>query len=120
MKLSKATEGFILAKVVEGDSPRTTTGYTQELALVVEYLDDPPIDEITTGELRQFFDYLGYDFKPARWNRDTSPLSPRTLRYCRIALRSFFTWALVEFDMPDPLAHIPAPKAIDARSVHGG
>ncbi|MCP4606204.1 MAG: tyrosine-type recombinase/integrase [Proteobacteria bacterium] len=38
------------------------------------------------------------------------PLSSKTIRNIWVALSSFFTWASVEFDFPNPMKGIPAPR----------
>lgn len=110
MKLSKAIEGFILSKSAEGLSNRTLTTYRQQLDHLVLYLEDKDLGDVTTHDLRKFFDYLRNEYKPTRWGGEEKPISPRTIHNYWICLRSFYTWAVTEFEMKDALKPISPPK----------
>jgi integrase/recombinase XerD len=111
MKLSKACEGFLLSKSAEGLSKRTLTTYQQQLNHLTEFLQDAHIEQVTTHDLRKFFDYLRNEYTPERWGGDKQPLTGRTIHNYWICLRSFYTWAVTEFDIPDVLKPVPPPKA---------
>jgi len=110
MKLSKAVEGFILSKSVEGLSKRTLETYQPQLNHLTLFLEDPELEHITTNDLRRFLDYLRNDYKPQRWGKSTKPLAARTIRNYWICLRSFYTWAGDELSTGDVLKPIKAPK----------
>jgi integrase/recombinase XerD len=114
MLLSKAIEGFILHKGIEGLSPRTLELYQRQLSHLATFLGDPPLESVCTDDLRRFLHYLRHDYTPKRWDGDTSPLSPKSIRNYWIGLRSFYTWATADLEIPDALAPIPAPKAQEA------
>ena len=114
MLLSHAVEGFILAKRVEGLSPRTLASYERQLTLVQTFLDNPAISDISTNQLRQFLDYLRNDYTPNRLTGNSEPLSSRTIRNYWIVLRSFYTWATTELDVEDVMDALSPPKAMDA------
>jgi len=114
MLLSQALEGFLLAKRIEGLSPRTLAGYKRQIERLSTFLDNPDLDSITTHDLRRFFDYLRNDYAPQRLTSDAKPLSPRTIRNYWIALRSFYTFATQELAVPDAMDPISPPKVTDA------
>jgi integrase/recombinase XerD len=111
MYLSKAVEGFLLQKSVEGLSSRTLETYQHRLTYLVDFLGDPEVTSITTDDLRRFFHHLRHEYAPTRWGGDQSPITGRTLRNYWVACRSFYTWAKTELGVEDALAPIPAPKA---------
>lgn len=116
MKISKAIEGFLLSKSAEGLSKRTLITYEQQLAHLASYLEDKELENISTHDLRKFIDYLRNDYKPTRWGGDKKPLTARTVHNYWICLRSFYTWAVVEFEIPDALKSIPPPKPNQAQT----
>ena len=110
MLLTKAAEGFLLQKSVEGLSPRTLETYEHQLHHLAKFLGDPDITSITTHDLKRFFHYLRTEYTPPRWNGTSTPLSGRTLRNYWIVCRSFYTWAEAELGVPDAIDGIAAPK----------
>jgi integrase/recombinase XerD len=110
MLLTKAAEGFLLQKSVEGLSPRTLETYEHQLHHMAKFLGDPDITSITTHDLKRFFHYLRNEYTPPRWNGTSTPLAGRTLRNYWIVCRSFYTWAEAELGVPDAINGIAAPK----------
>jgi len=108
--LTKATEGFLLQKSVEGLSPRTLDTYHNQLHHLARFLNDPDLASITTHDLKRFFHYLRTEYIPPRWDGTERPLTGRSLRNYWIACRSFYTWAEAELDVPDVMNGIAAPK----------
>ena len=61
MNLTKAAEGFLLQKSVEGLSPRTLETYQRQLHHLARFLDDPDLASITSHDLKRFFcHFSGY------------------------------------------------------------
>ena len=114
LSVTQALEGFLLQKQLEGLSPRTLKGYERQIELLAQFLRDPPVDTISTTDLRRFFLFLHEDYTPKRLNGNTDPLSARTIRNYWIALSSFYTWATKELDIDDAMASIPTPKTTPA------
>ncbi len=110
MNLTKAAEGFLLQKSVEGLSPRTLETYERQLHHLARFLNDPDVDSITTHDLKRFFHYLRTEYTPSRWNGTKKPLAGRTLRNYWIVCRSFYTWAEAELGVPDVVNGLAAPK----------
>jgi integrase/recombinase XerD len=116
MLLTNAIQGFLLHKSVEGLSKRTLETYERRLNLLVQFLDNPDVESITTHDLMRFVDYLRNDYTPLRWSGSQPPLAGRTLHNYWIALRSFYTWAESEMDLPDAMKKVPAPKSNTAQT----
>jgi integrase/recombinase XerD len=113
MLLSQALDGFLLQKRIEGLSSRTLESYERRIERLSTFLDNPPVTDISTDDLRLFFDFLRNEYTPQRLTGNTKPLSPRTIRNYWIALRSFYTFATQELDIADAMDRIPAPKVTD-------
>jgi integrase/recombinase XerD len=108
--LSKAITGFIQYKAAEGLSPTTLRSYEHDLKLWLEYMTDMPVKWIKTPKVRDYFVWLRTDYEPRRITGNHQPLAPKTIRNFYISLSAFFTWAVEEFDLPNPIKAIPAPK----------
>jgi len=52
---------------------------------------------------------LHTDYKPHRFSGSEHPLAAKTIHNVWITLSSFFTWATIEFEMPNPMKAIPGP-----------
>jgi len=93
MLLSKAIEGFILDAKAGRYSPAyipTLQGY---LLYICNYLDDPDIASIAPDDLKRYFAHLHTEYKPKRFNKDASPLSPASIDNHWKCVRGFFNWA---------------------------
>ena len=110
LSLSKALVGFLNTKVAEGLSPRTLQNYEHRLKQWIGYAGDPPVESIATAQIRGYLAWLRTEYEPRRYNGDKAPLSPKTIRNIYIALSSFFTWAVAEFGIPNPMDRVPVPK----------
>jgi integrase/recombinase XerD len=73
---------------------------------------DKKVIKVTTEDLRAFFVWLRMEYKPRRFNGNTAPISPKTVRNIWVSLSAFFTWACVEFEFPNPMKGIPVPKFV--------
>ena len=113
MKLSEAIQGFLLAKEAEGLSRQTIIGYRSQLERVADYLDDPPLQAITTADLARFLAWLRTDYRPRRLTGDDAPVSGQTLRNAWTALKSFYRWSTFNVGTANVMADglIPRPKA---------
>lgn len=117
MSLSKAVEGFLIAKSAEGYSQATLNIYKWALTTMVEHLNDPEFKTITPSQIQAFYAYLQTDYVPKRSNKDTSPLKPRSVENAWTAIRSFYNWATADLGLkkrPDGIIKRPRykPKAI--------
>lgn len=72
------------------------------------------INQITTQDLRAFPAWLRTDYKPRRLCGGDDPLSPKTVRNFWVTLSAFFRWACDEFDIPNPMKGVPAPRFEEA------
>ncbi len=61
-------------------------------------------------DIRSYLAWLRTDYQPRRFNGQTHPLSPKTIRNIWVTLASFFKWATMEFSNPNPMDGIPAPR----------
>jgi integrase/recombinase XerD len=108
--ISDAIEGLLLAKRAEGRSPRTITGYRHDLRVWLEYAGDQDVAHITAQEVQAFLVYLRTDYRPRRLSGDGSVLSAKTIRNFWVSLSALFSWLRDVFELPSPMAKIPAPK----------
>lgn len=108
--LSRCITGFLQYKMAEGLRPRTIDSYRRRLESWVAYAGDVQVESLTTRDLRAYLAWLRTEYKPRRTSGDVRPLSPKTIRNAWVVLSSFFTWATTEFDMPNPMDGVPAPR----------
>ena len=108
--LSKAAAGFLQYKTAEGLSPNTLKRYKQFLRLWQEFADDVPIHRIKTEDVRAFLIWLRNDYHPRRITGGDQPLASKTIHSVYMCLSAFYTWANREFDLPNPIKAVPAPK----------
>lgn len=54
MLLSEAVDALAVATIADGRSQRTAQDYRDKLSVLVAFLADPPIDQVTVGDLRRF------------------------------------------------------------------
>jgi len=107
----KAIEGFLQYKTAEGLSHRTIESYQHDLKLWVEYTGEQYVSKVTTQQLRAYITYLLTDYTPRRITGNNEVrLSPKTVRNVWITLCAFFRWAAEEFNIPNPMKNVPAPK----------
>jgi len=99
MELSRALDGFLQAKRVEGLSPNTLRNYTKSLERFYEFLrSDPDVAYITADHVRAFLDHLMTTRlpQPGAAYREPKVLSPKTIRNVHTCLSSLWTWAVAE------------------------
>jgi len=109
-QLSKSFVGFEQHKAAEGLSPNTLINYKQHLRLWLGHIGDVEISQVTTQNIRAFLAWLRTDYRPRRVTGNVQPLSPKTIRNVWVTLSSFFSWACTEFDLPNPMKRVPAPR----------
>jgi len=107
----KAIQGFVQFKSAEGLSVRTIESYSHDLQQWLEYQGAMNVVKVTPQQLRQYLTYLLTEYVPRRitGNNDVK-LSPKTVRNVWVTLSSFFHWAGDEFQIPNPMKMVPAPK----------
>ncbi len=110
MTVTQAIVGFVNHKLAEGLTERSVHSYERTLNKWIEYEGDKDVTEITTGAIRGYLAWLRTDYIPRRFNGKTHPLSPKTIRNIWVTLSAFFKWAVLEFEMPNPMQGIPAPR----------
>ena len=111
LKTAKAIEGFLQYKTAEGLSPRTIESYRRDLELWEQHTGEQEVSKVTTQQLRAYITYMLTEYTPRRitGNNDTK-LSPKTVRNIWISLCAFFRWASDEFNIPNPMKQVPAPR----------
>ncbi len=112
--VTRAVEGFLLAKAAEGLSPNTLRDYEVHLRRFAERANGTTLEGVSSSDVNEFFRWLRLEFRiTKRGNQpiEPRPLSPKTVRNAWAACGSFWKWATAEFDFPSPF-RVPAPKAI--------
>lgn len=110
MNIAQAVNGFCLDRKARGYSPRTIQLYEHNLSVLVEFLQNKDIHEVSNEDIVKFFVFLREDYKPNRFGGDTSPLSPASVDNYWIATRSFFHWASEELGAGRPDKTVPKPQ----------
>lgn len=108
--LSKAVDGFLQYKAAEGLSPNTLQSYERDLKLWHIYAGDILVEDISTKLIQTYLVWLRTDYKPRRLSGNQAALSSKTIHNFYISLCAFFTWACREFNLPNPIKAVPAPK----------
>jgi len=108
--ISKAIDGFVKYKMAEGLSPRSVNSYEFLLIQWLKHIGDKPASEISSQDITAYLAWLRTEYQPKRFNGQTNPLSPKTIRNMWITLLSFFGWLNREFKIPNPVKGIPAPR----------
>lgn len=110
MSLNKAIVGFVNHKLAEGLTDRSVSSYERILTKWVIHTGDIDITKVACRDIRSYLAWLRTDYQPRRFNGQTHPLSPKTIRNIWVTLASFFKWATMEFTIPNPMDGIPAPR----------
>jgi hypothetical protein len=80
LSILKAIPGFIQYKAAEALSPTTLRSYADDLKKWLDRTGDKEVNKVTTEDLRAFFVWLRTEYKPRRFDGNTTPLSPKTVR----------------------------------------
>jgi integrase/recombinase XerC/integrase/recombinase XerD len=107
--ISDAIEGLVLAKLAEGRSPRTITGYRHDLRVWLEHAGDKDVAHVTAQEIQAFLLYLRTGYQPRRLSGNRAALSAKTVRNFWVSLSALFSWLRDAFELPSPMAKVPAP-----------
>ena len=110
MSINKAIVGFVNHKLAEGLTDRSVSSYERLLTKWVIHTGDNDITQVTSQDIRSYLAWLRTDYQPIRFNGQTHPLSPKTIRNIWVTLASFYKWATMEFSIPNPMDGIPAPR----------
>jgi integrase/recombinase XerD len=118
MKLSKAVEGFLLyAQTYYADA--TTLRMSKNLRKMIEHLNDPEFESITTKDLQNYFIFLRTEYRPFRFvpnpkegqePKPAAPLTPAGLDNYWKAMRALWQWGDKNFRIGRPDLAIPQPK----------
>jgi len=113
ISLSQALEGYALNARARGLSPHTIEDYERTFRRFQAYIGDPPLADITAGDIRRFLASLkesptipaGIAPRPAR------TLSNKTLLNIHTALAALWTWAISEQLVDKHIVRsVPRPK----------
>lgn len=102
MLLSSAIEGFLTDKSISL-STSTIATYTYWLDRFVSFLDDPEVESIRPIDVRRWFAHL----------LDECKLSRRSVADAWVPLRSLWTWAEVELEIPHIMRRVERVKFHD-------
>lgn len=108
--VSRAIEGFLQFKAAEALSPGTINEYRRDLEKWLAHMGDRELASVEVDHVRQYLAWLRLEYTPKRFGGNTQPLSPKTIRNVWISISAFFAWAHREFDYPDVMADVPAPR----------
>jgi len=114
LTLAQAIPGFLLYKTAQALSPTTLRSYHDHLKLWLQYTGEVTVERITPQDVCAFLGWLRLEYQPQRLTGNTAPLAPKTLHNYWVTLSAFFTWAASEFDIPNPMQGVPAPKFQEA------
>jgi integrase/recombinase XerD len=114
LDIVKAVQGFLQFKSAEGLSARTIESYSRDLQQWMENQGTMDVVKVTPQQLRQYLTYLLTEYvpRPLTGNNDVK-LSPKTVRNVWVTLSAFFHWIGDEFQIPNPMKMVPAPKFED-------
>jgi integrase/recombinase XerD len=109
MQFSKAIEGFLL------DAPNTySPAYIPTMKIQLGYMckwfGDPEIHSLTPDHWKKYLIHLRTDYKPRRFNGDTSPLALATVDNHWKTIRGFYNWATNILSIRRPDLELPRPK----------
>lgn len=109
MILSKAVEGYLL-DISATYSKNTVVLYRGNLQLLVDFLQDPELGEITHAQLTQFITFLRNEYRPRRLFVSSALLSPSAVDNYWKSVRSFFGWCNKVLALPRPDENLSRPR----------
>lgn len=115
MRFSTAIEGYELSSLADGYSPLTLAAYKSSLGLLIDFLGDPEVGQVTEGDLQRFFAHLRSTYKSDRTRGEL--LSTASLHRYWKSIRSFFIWADKQFSTGRPDIGFRMPRYTNAEIV---
>ncbi len=116
MLLHTAIEDFMLAKAADGLAMTTIKWYRSELAGFARAFPDQHLDAITPNALRlHIVDLRGRDARyvgASQRPKAAGGLSAASIAGHIRALHAFWSWAEVEYQIPNPMRNIKRPKMV--------
>ncbi|MFQ5796038.1 MAG: tyrosine-type recombinase/integrase [Candidatus Bipolaricaulia bacterium] len=99
LSLSQGLDAFLLSIRVEGRSPQTIDLYRRSIEPLIRFLGDSELEQITSGDLRQFIVHL------------QERVNPTTVGIRWRSIRAFFNWVQEEgWLVESPTSRIKSPK----------
>jgi len=111
--LSAAAQGYLITKSANNLSDHTIRNYRKDLERFTKWLKDPPIDTISSRQIKEYFKYLNnYRYTHIGGHQISEPkkLSDKTIQNTWGTLSNFWNWATEEFEIDNPF-NIPPIKA---------
>lgn len=99
LSFSVSLQGFWLDKKMQL-SKETTRVYSYALNAFGRFIDDKPVNEITTQDIKTYLVYLA----------ETKHQSNRSINTVLLGLSSYFNWASAEFEIINPVDKVNKPK----------
>jgi integrase/recombinase XerD len=110
LPLSRAVDGFLLARTADGYSTSTIDQYRWALERMVGRVGEKSLSEVSVGDLRQFVVYLKEEYIPNRPNGDKTRLSDVSIFHAWKAIRAFYKWGSAEFGIDNVALRLSQPK----------
>jgi integrase len=76
----------------------------------LDHTGDRDVAHVTSKEIQAFLLFLRTDYEPQRLSGDGCALSAKTIRNFWVSLSALYSWLRDAFELPSPMAKIPAPK----------
>jgi integrase/recombinase XerD len=110
MQFSKAVEGFLLEARGGLYSPSYIPTMEIQLRYMCAFFEDPELDSLTLDHWKRYMLHLRTDYKPRRFNGDTSPLALSTIDNHWKTIRGFYNWASKILSIKRPDLELSRPK----------
>jgi integrase/recombinase XerD len=107
MNIIISLKGYRINCIADGYSPLTIRVHQSALETMAKHLGNPEVEDITSQDLQDFMYYLRTVYEPKR--NGVQQLSSASLHRYWKAIRSYFKWAAIEFEIPRPDTKLPMP-----------
>jgi integrase/recombinase XerD len=94
MKLASAFKGFLLESRDTRYSPTYILAVEGHIKHMNKFFGERELETLTLSDWNSYFQYMRYEYKPKRFNKDTSPLAGATLDNHWKTMRAFYSWAV--------------------------
>ncbi len=94
MLLSSAFKGFILDSRGTRYSPTYIATVEGHIRHMNDFFGERELETLTLEDWNKFFNFMRFEYRPKRFNKDTSPLSGATLDNHWKTVRAFYNWAV--------------------------